>query len=156
MKNKLCEQFGIDFPLFAFSHCRDVVAEVTNAGGVGVLGAVGHTPESLEIELSWIDEKVKGRPYGIDLLIPNKLEAKEGGLTAAEFSEARVRAMVAEAVGDGAALSYGTARTAFEAALPEAEVMLLNGRQDLSDLPRRAPHLRWLGLTSAGVEYFMS
>jgi len=89
MKNRLCEQFGIEFPLFAFSHCRDVVAEVTNAGGVGVLGAVGHTPESLEIELSWIDDKVKGKPYGIDLLIPNKLEAKEGGLTAADI-EARV------------------------------------------------------------------
>lgn len=89
MKSALCKELGIEFPLFAFSHCRDVVAEVTNAGGMGVLGAVGHTPETLEIELAWIDEKVKGKPYGVDLLIPNKMEAKEGNVTAAEL-EARV------------------------------------------------------------------
>ncbi|MEQ9640191.1 MAG: nitronate monooxygenase [Alphaproteobacteria bacterium] len=91
MKSRLCERFGIEFPLFAFSHCRDVVAAVTNAGGVGVLGAVAHTPESLEIELDWIDAQVDGKPYGIDLLVPNKLDAKEGGLSAAEV-EARVPA----------------------------------------------------------------
>jgi NAD(P)H-dependent flavin oxidoreductase YrpB (nitropropane dioxygenase family) len=89
MKSELCRDLGIEFPLFAFSHCRDVVAEVTNAGGMGVLGAVAHTPESLEIELKWIDEKVKGKPYGIDLLIPNKLEGKDSGFSAAEL-EARV------------------------------------------------------------------
>jgi NAD(P)H-dependent flavin oxidoreductase YrpB (nitropropane dioxygenase family) len=77
MKSALCDKFGIEFPLFAFSHCRDVVAEVTNAGGFGVLGAVAFSPEQLEIDLKWIDERVKGRPYGIDLLIPNKMEAKE-------------------------------------------------------------------------------
>jgi len=89
MKSVLCERFGIEFPLFAFSHCRDVVAEVSNAGGFGVLGVVGHTPESLEIELRWIDEHVKGKPYGVDLLIPNKMDSKEAALTAAEV-EARV------------------------------------------------------------------
>ena len=87
MKSKLCEMFGIDFPLFAFSHCRDVVAEVSKAGGFGVLGAVGHTPESLEIELDWIDNNIDGKPYGIDLLIPNKMEDKSGSLTAAELHE---------------------------------------------------------------------
>jgi len=35
---------------------------VSNAGGFGVLGAVKHTPESLEIELNWIDEHVDGKP----------------------------------------------------------------------------------------------
>lgn len=89
MRSRLCERFGIDFPLFAFSHCRDVVAAVTNAGGFGVLGATWHTPESLDIELSWIDEQVGGKPYGLDLLVPNKLEAKDGGVSAAEL-EARV------------------------------------------------------------------
>src|SRR3546814_16167734 len=29
MNSKLCEQVGTDLPLFAFSHCRDAVAEVT-------------------------------------------------------------------------------------------------------------------------------
>jgi NAD(P)H-dependent flavin oxidoreductase YrpB (nitropropane dioxygenase family) len=89
MKSELCDKLGIDFPLFAFSHCRDVVAEVTNAGGMGILGAVGHTPESLEIELRGIDERVGGKPYGVDLLVPNKMDSKEGALAAAEI-EARV------------------------------------------------------------------
>ena len=38
MKSKMCEMFGIDVPIFAFSHCRDVVVEVSKAGGMGVLG----------------------------------------------------------------------------------------------------------------------
>lgn len=81
MNSALCQKLGIEFPLFAFTHCRDVVAEVTNAGGFGVLGAVGLSPEALEIEMSWIDEKVKGKPYGIDLLIPTKMDDKTGSLT---------------------------------------------------------------------------
>ena len=89
MNSALCERLGIEFPLFAFSHCRDVVAAVTNAGGFGVLGAAVHTPASLDIELNWIDAEVGGKPYGVDLLIPNKLDAKAGRLTAAEV-EARV------------------------------------------------------------------
>lgn len=89
MKSALCEKLGIEFPLFAFSHCRDVVAAVTNAGGMGVLGATAHTPETLEIELAWIDEQVKGKPYGIDLLIPNKMDSKEAAISAAEL-ESRV------------------------------------------------------------------
>ena len=56
MNSDLCRKLGIEFPLFAFTHCRDVVAAVTNAGGFGVLGAVLHSPETLETELAWIDE----------------------------------------------------------------------------------------------------
>lgn len=86
MNSRLCKRFGIEFPLFAFSHCRDVVAEVSKAGGFGVLGAVGHTAESLEIELKWIDEHINGKPYGIDLLIPNKMAHKgEGEMTTADL-----------------------------------------------------------------------
>ncbi|RMD83261.1 MAG: nitronate monooxygenase [Candidatus Dadabacteria bacterium] len=74
MHTALCDQLGIEFPIFAFSHCRDVVAAVSRAGGFGVLGAVGFTPEQLEIELKWIDEHVGDRPYGIDTVIPHKYE----------------------------------------------------------------------------------
>ena len=56
-----CEMFGLDLPIFAFSHCRDVVAAVSNAGGLGVLGALAFTPEQLEKELDWIDEHVDGK-----------------------------------------------------------------------------------------------
>lgn len=61
---------GADFPLFAFSHCRDVVAAVSRAGGFGVLGGSSFTPETLEEELRWIDDHVDGKPYGVDILIP--------------------------------------------------------------------------------------
>lgn len=70
MRTHLCAVFGIDVPLFAFSHCRDVVAAVSRAGGMGVLGALAFTPEQLDIELSWIDRHVEGRPYGVDVIIP--------------------------------------------------------------------------------------
>jgi len=76
MKTALCDMLGIDIPLVAFSHCRDVVAAVTNAGGFGILGAGSHTPEHLEEELTWIDEHVGGRPYGADFVVPDKFEGK--------------------------------------------------------------------------------
>ncbi len=70
MKTRICEMFGIDLPIFAFSHCRDVVAEVSKAGGFGVLGALYFTPEELEQELAWIDDHVGDRPYGVDVVMP--------------------------------------------------------------------------------------
>jgi NAD(P)H-dependent flavin oxidoreductase YrpB (nitropropane dioxygenase family) len=76
MKTPLCEMLGIDFPLVAFSHCRDVVAAVSRAGGFGVLGATAFTPDQLELELKWIDDHIDGKPYGIDVLIPENLSIK--------------------------------------------------------------------------------
>ena len=73
MKSPICDMLGIDFPLLAFSHCRDVVAAVSRAGGFGVLGATAHSPEPLEQELKWIDDHVDGKPYGIDVLIPENI-----------------------------------------------------------------------------------
>jgi NAD(P)H-dependent flavin oxidoreductase YrpB (nitropropane dioxygenase family) len=70
MKTRASEMFGIDLPIFAFSHCRDVVAAVSKAGGLGVLGALAFSPEQLEIELNWIDEHVDGKPYGVDVVMP--------------------------------------------------------------------------------------
>jgi NAD(P)H-dependent flavin oxidoreductase YrpB (nitropropane dioxygenase family) len=63
---------GIEYPIIAFSHCRDVIVSVVNAGGFGVLGATGHTPENLDVDLSWIDEHTRGGNYGVDLLYPTK------------------------------------------------------------------------------------
>ena len=73
MNSKICELLDIEFPLVAFTHCRDVVVAVSKAGGCGVLGAVGMTPEQLEEELKWIDDNIDGLPYGVDVLIPNKM-----------------------------------------------------------------------------------
>jgi NAD(P)H-dependent flavin oxidoreductase YrpB (nitropropane dioxygenase family) len=72
MRTPICDLFGIEFPIFAFSHCRDVVAAVSRAGGLGVLGALYFTPDQLEIELKWIDDHVDGKPYGVDVVMPAK------------------------------------------------------------------------------------
>jgi len=79
MRTSLCDVFGIEYPIFAFTHCRDVVAAVSKAGGLGVLGAVGFSPEQLEIELDWIDGHVDGRPYGVDTVMPQKAAEVHGG-----------------------------------------------------------------------------
>jgi NAD(P)H-dependent flavin oxidoreductase YrpB (nitropropane dioxygenase family) len=89
MNSDLCRQLGIEFPLFAFSHCRDVVAAVSRAGGMGVFGAVMYTPEQLRTELEWIDANCDGKPYGVDLIVPTSIQ-KQG----AEPSDADLLASV--------------------------------------------------------------
>ena len=81
MNSKLCKELGIEFPLFAFSHCRDVVAAVTKAGGFGVFGATNLSGPELEIELNWIDSQVNGMPYGVDLIVPNNFVGKGENLS---------------------------------------------------------------------------
>ena len=88
MKNTVTETFNIDVPIFAFSHCRDVVAAVSKAGGFGVLGAVGHSPDALEIDLKWIEDEIGEHPYGVDLIVPAKYEGSdEGGLTVHKIAD---------------------------------------------------------------------
>src|SRR5689334_5707353 len=88
MKTPICEMLGIDFPLVAFSHCRDVIASVSRAGGFGVLGVTAFTPDQLEMELKWIDDHIEGRPYGVDVLIPENLSIKEEkGITIGALAE---------------------------------------------------------------------
>jgi NAD(P)H-dependent flavin oxidoreductase YrpB (nitropropane dioxygenase family) len=91
MRTALTDMLGLDFPLVAFSHCRDVVATVTNSGGFGMLGAVRFTPDQLDEELSWLDAETHGRPYGVDVLIPTQLAGRDEGLSADETA-ARVPA----------------------------------------------------------------
>ena len=79
MRTAVTDMLGIDVPIFAFSHCRDVVAAVSRAGGIGVLGAVAHSPEQLEIDLKWIEDEVGDKPYGVDLIVPAKYAGDEGG-----------------------------------------------------------------------------
>jgi NAD(P)H-dependent flavin oxidoreductase YrpB (nitropropane dioxygenase family) len=82
MKSPICDMLGIEFPLLAFSHCRDVVAAVSRAGGFGVLGATTHSPETIEQELKWIDDHVDSKPYGLDVLIPENISTSgENGVT---------------------------------------------------------------------------
>jgi NAD(P)H-dependent flavin oxidoreductase YrpB (nitropropane dioxygenase family) len=81
VRTSICDRLGIEFPIFAFSHCRDVVAAVSRAGGFGVLGALAFSSEQLEVELQWIDQHVDGKPYGVDVVVPVRYAgAEQGGL----------------------------------------------------------------------------
>jgi NAD(P)H-dependent flavin oxidoreductase YrpB (nitropropane dioxygenase family) len=85
MKSPICKMLGIEFPLIAFTHCRDVVVEVSKAGGMGVLGAAGYDPESLEVALNWIDENIDGLPYGVDLIAPTSMAVNDDNATSEEI-----------------------------------------------------------------------
>ena len=93
MRTELCDRLGIEFPIFAFTHCRDVVVAVSQAGGFGVLGAVGFTPEQLEIECKWIDAHIGDKPYGVDIVIPGKYEGMGGEMYPAKLEE-QLKALV--------------------------------------------------------------
>ncbi|WP_113700492.1 NAD(P)H-dependent flavin oxidoreductase [Nonomuraea lactucae] len=93
MRTRVTDMFGIELPIFAFSHCRDVVAAVSRAGGMGVLGALYFTPEELEMELKWIDDHVDGRPYGVDVVMP---ASYEGAGFAADELVGRLQSMIPE------------------------------------------------------------
>jgi hypothetical protein len=77
MHTDFCEKLGLEHGVFAFSHCRDVVAAISNNGGMGVLGAGWMTPEKLKEELNWIDEHVGDNPYGVDIVIPQQYEGMD-------------------------------------------------------------------------------
>ena len=60
-------------PLVGFNRSPAVVAEVSRAGGLGVLAATAYRPDELDAQLTWIEERIGDRPYGVDLLVPAKL-----------------------------------------------------------------------------------
>ena len=71
MRTELCDRFGIDYPIFAFTPSEKVAAAVTRAGGMGVLGCVRFNhPDELEATLRWMDENTDGKPYGVDIVMP--------------------------------------------------------------------------------------
>lgn len=85
MKSPVCELLGVEFPLVAFTHCRDVVVAVSKAGGFGVLGAAGYNAETLETELAWIDEHIDGMPYGVDLIAPTSMAITDDNATPDDY-----------------------------------------------------------------------
>ena len=88
MRSKLAEDMGLEFPIFAFTHCRDVAAAVSKAGGLGVLGVAGHSLKNLKMELEWIENEVGDKPYGVDLLLPTKFAGSDrGGFDASQLDE---------------------------------------------------------------------
>ena len=71
LSTKFTEMMGIEFPILAFTHCKDVVAAVVNAGGFAVLGEAMHTPEHIADDIKWIRSRVGDKPFGIDLVLPS-------------------------------------------------------------------------------------
>ena len=70
LRTKFSEMMGIEFPVVAFTHCKDVVAAVVNAGGFAVLGEAMHSPDEISSDIKWIRERVGDKPFGIDLVLP--------------------------------------------------------------------------------------
>lgn len=70
LHTRLCEQYGCEVPIVAFAHTKDVIAAVSNAGGIGVLGAAGSTADELRSSIRWIRERIGNKPFGVDLLVP--------------------------------------------------------------------------------------
>ncbi len=81
MHTQIAKDLGLEFPIFAFTHCRDVAAGVSRAGGLGVLGVAGHSLDNLRMELEWIEKEVEGRPFGVDLLLPTSFVSGGSGGT---------------------------------------------------------------------------
>lgn len=70
LHTKLCDSLGIEYPIVAFTHCKDVAVAVINAGGFAVLGETHHTPDELAADIKWLRERIGGKPFGIDLVFP--------------------------------------------------------------------------------------
>ncbi len=70
LHTRLCEEYGCEVPVVAFAHTKDVIAAVTNAGGIGPLGGAGKEPPELRSDIRWIKECVGERAFGVDLLVP--------------------------------------------------------------------------------------
>ncbi|MGH3411920.1 MAG: NAD(P)H-dependent flavin oxidoreductase [Marmoricola sp.] len=85
MRTDLCEVFGIEHPIFAFTPSEKVAAAVSRAGGLGVLGCVRfNEADELDHVLDWMDEHTDGRPYGVDVVMPMRVptEGKAADLQA--------------------------------------------------------------------------
>ncbi|MGH2507164.1 MAG: NAD(P)H-dependent flavin oxidoreductase [Ktedonobacteraceae bacterium] len=88
MHNTLCDIYGIDTPIFAFSHSPAVVAAVSKAGGFGVLGAAGMEVAQLDQALQMLSRECAGKAFGVDLIIPEVyIGREEGGLALAELQQ---------------------------------------------------------------------
>ena len=86
MRTPVCDLLGIEFPILAFSHCRDVVAAVSKAGGIGVLGAVAFTPGAAR-HRARLDREARsatGPTASTSSCPPKYVGVEEGGLDGAE------------------------------------------------------------------------
>jgi len=70
LRTKLCDMLEIEFPIISFTHCKDVAVSVINSGAFAVLGEAMHTPDEIAADIQWIRDRVDGKPFGVDLVLP--------------------------------------------------------------------------------------
>ena len=75
-KTPICEQLGIDLPIFGFSHSVAVTAALTKAGGFGVYGAARESAEDIARHLAEIRDMVGDMPFGVDVMLPKGMPEK--------------------------------------------------------------------------------
>lgn len=83
--NPLCERLGIEKPIIqgpmAWISTAPLVAAVSNAGGLGVLG-VGFAPDDFLLEQVEQTKKLTDKPFGINtVMIPQNLDRLTGYIT---------------------------------------------------------------------------
>jgi nitronate monooxygenase len=81
LRTSLCDLFGIEYPVLLAGMGPTVgesnhgvagpelVAAVSNAGGLGVLGGTGYGPDEMEEAINQI-RALTDRPFGVDILLP--------------------------------------------------------------------------------------
>lgn len=95
MHTALCDTFGITYPVVAFTPSEHVAAAVSRAGGLGVLGCVRFNDAAdLDAVLDWMDANTDGKPYGVDIVMPNKVPAEGTAGDLSKFIPAEHRAFV--------------------------------------------------------------
>jgi len=101
MRTELCDRFGIDYPIFAFTPSEKVAAAVTRAGGMGVLGCVRFNhPDELEATLQWMDDNTDGKPYGVDVVMPAKIPTEGTAVDIEQLIPQTHRDFVAKTLAD--------------------------------------------------------
>ena len=73
MRTRLCDLLGIDFPIIqaamSIFGSAELVAAVSNAGGLGSLGCWRRPPDDVARQLSLIREQT-GRPFAVNHVVP--------------------------------------------------------------------------------------
>ena len=71
LKTRVCEIFGIEYPILqgamAWVSFAPLVAAVSNAGGLGIIGGTIFTPEQMRAEIRKVRE-LTDKPFGVNII----------------------------------------------------------------------------------------
>lgn len=87
LRTRLCDMLGIEYPILSAGMGPSLVGEktgatvelvvaVSEAGGLGVLGAAGYSIDEMRDAIREI-KKMTGKPFGVDLLLPDQTVSRE-------------------------------------------------------------------------------